>query len=69
MLETATGRVTEINPTRKLIAYSGGEFTPDGRRVLMLSDEKSEVARLVDYDLVSGRKTVLADGGAFGGTF
>lgn len=65
VLETATGRVTEINPTRKLIAYSGGEFTPDGRRVLMLSDEKSEVARLVDYDLASGRKTVVADGGAW----
>ncbi|UTP39833.1 prolyl oligopeptidase family serine peptidase [Phenylobacterium sp. LH3H17] len=65
VLETATGRVTEINPSRKLIAYSGGEFTPDGRRVLMLSDEKSEVARLVEYDLVSGRKTVVADGGAW----
>ncbi|WP_332772160.1 S9 family peptidase [Phenylobacterium sp.] len=65
VLELATGQVTEINPTRKPIAYSGGEFTPDGRRVLMLSDEKSEVARLVEYDLANGRKTVVADGGAW----
>ncbi len=63
VLHTSTGRVTEINPTRKPVAYGGGEFTPDGRRLLMLSDEKSDVARLVEFDLASGRKTVVADGG------
>jgi len=65
VLDLATGKSAEINPTRTPVAYSGGKFTPDGRRVLMLSDEGSEVARLVDYDLTTGQKVVVADGGAW----
>lgn len=65
VLDLATGRTREINRSKTLIAYSGGEFTPDGARVLMQSDEGSEVARLVEYDLASGKKTVVADGGAW----
>uniref|UniRef100_UPI003862117D WD40 repeat domain-containing protein n=1 Tax=Phenylobacterium sp. TaxID=1871053 RepID=UPI003862117D len=65
VLDLATGKSSGINPSRTPVAYSGGEFTPDGRRVLMLSDEGAEVARLVEYDLTTGRKVVVADGGAW----
>jgi dipeptidyl aminopeptidase/acylaminoacyl peptidase len=63
LLDLASGKLTEIHPTNAQIAYAGGEFTPDGRTILTLSDEGSDVARLVSYDLATKRFTPLADGG------
>ncbi|MDP8916484.1 MAG: alpha/beta fold hydrolase [Pseudomonadota bacterium] len=59
LLDLASGRLTEINPSDGRIAYGGGEFTPDGRAVIMTSDEGSDVLRLVRYDLQSGAERVL----------
>ncbi|HYD46004.1 MAG TPA: S9 family peptidase, partial [Phenylobacterium sp.] len=39
LLDLATGRLTELNRSKVEIAYGGGQFTPDGRHVLFLSDE------------------------------
>lgn len=63
VLDLATGALTELNPGKKPISYGGGQFTADGRAVLMLSDEGSEVAKLVSYDLATGKITTVADGG------
>lgn len=59
LLDVATGRLTELNPPKKgatKIAYGGGEFTPDGKSVLLLSDEGSDFLRLVQIDLATGAK-------------
>lgn len=63
LLDLASGQAVELNPSKKQIAYAGGEFTPDGRAILLLSDEGSEVSRLVSYDLASRKFAVVADGG------
>ena len=63
LLDVATGQLTELNPSKKgavKIAYSGGKFTPDGRSVLLLSDEGSDVLRLVQIDLATGAKVTLS---------
>jgi dipeptidyl aminopeptidase/acylaminoacyl peptidase len=59
LLDVATGKLTELNPPRKgatRIAYGGGAFTPDGKSVLLLSDEGSDFLRLVQIDLATGAK-------------
>ncbi|HEY9219497.1 MAG TPA: prolyl oligopeptidase family serine peptidase [Phenylobacterium sp.] len=61
VLDLASGSTTEINPSAAEIAYGEGEFTPDGRALLMISDEGSEFERLVRFELPDGRKTVLAE--------
>jgi dipeptidyl aminopeptidase/acylaminoacyl peptidase len=63
LLDVATGKLTELNPAKKgaaKIAYGGGSFTPDGRAVLLLSDEGSDFQRLVHIDLASGAKVTLS---------
>ncbi|MDR6624798.1 S9 family peptidase [Caulobacter segnis] len=59
LLDVATGKLTELNPPKKgaaKIAYEGGAFTPDGKSVLLLSDEGSDFLRLVQIDLATGAK-------------
>ena len=61
LLDVATGALTELNPGKTKINYSGGKFTPDGRSVLLLlSDEGSDFLRLVRIDLATGAKTNLS---------
>ena len=56
LLDVASGKLTELNPTKTKINYSGGKFTPDGRSVLLLSDEGSDFLRLTQIDLATGAK-------------
>lgn len=65
LLDLAAGRLAEIRPSKTEIAYGAAEFTPDGRAILMESDEGGEVTRLVSYDLASRTFTPVADGGAW----
>ena len=60
LLDVASGRLTELNPTNGKIAYGGGEFMPDGRSILVTSDEGSDVHRLVRMDLRTGRSTPVS---------
>lgn len=63
LLDVATGRLTELNPPKGKalkIAYAGGKFTPDGRSVLLLSDEGSDFLRLTQIDLATGAKVILS---------
>jgi len=59
LLDVGTGKLTEFSPGKK-VAYSGGIFTPDGKSVLLLSDEGSDFARLIQIDLATGAKLSLS---------
>lgn len=58
VIDLATGALTRLTPDIT-VAYSGGEFTPDGRAVLTLSDENSQYQRLVRIDLATGARSML----------
>ncbi|HWU79049.1 MAG TPA: S9 family peptidase, partial [Caulobacter sp.] len=60
LLDVATGKLTELSPGKGKIAYGGGKFAPDGKSVLLLSDEGSDFARLVQIDVASGAKVSLS---------
>ena len=62
LLDLATLRMTEINPTQEKVAYNGGEFTRDGRAIIVTSDQGADVHQLVRIDLADGRRTVLTPG-------
>ncbi|MGZ8363373.1 MAG: S9 family peptidase [Caulobacteraceae bacterium] len=66
LLDLATERLTEINPSKAKIAYGGGAFTPDGKSVLVITNEGSDIARLVDINLANGKKTVLTPDAKWG---
>lgn len=66
LLDTTSGQARQLNPTEEAVAYGGGEFTPDGRSVLMTSDQGADQARLVQLDLASGRITPLTEAGRWG---
>jgi dipeptidyl aminopeptidase/acylaminoacyl peptidase len=59
LLDLTTGKLTELAPSKAKVSYAGGEFTPDGKRVLLLSDRGSDVRRLVEIDVATGKETVL----------
>ena len=58
VLDIASNGLTRITPDLA-VAYSGGEFTPDGRALITLSDENSQFQRLVRIDLASGARQLL----------
>ncbi len=60
LLDLASGKVRELNPSKGTIAYAGGQFTPDGKSVLLLSDEGAEFKRLVQMDLATGKSTPIS---------
>src|SRR5262249_32963080 len=55
------GQMTRLTPDLK-VAYTGGLFLPDGKSVLLLSDEGSQFAGLVQLDLATGARTRLTPG-------
>lgn len=57
-LNLTSGAFTRITPGVRA-SYSGGEFTPDGRAILTLSDESSQFRRLVRIDLATGARQVM----------
>ncbi|MDX2235543.1 MAG: prolyl oligopeptidase family serine peptidase [Hyphomonadaceae bacterium] len=59
LLSVETGALRELTPELN-VAYSGGEFTADGAGVIVISDEGSDFARLVQVDLATGARTPLS---------
>lgn len=59
VLDVTSNALIPITPDLT-ISYAGGEFTPDGRSILTLSDEDSEFKQLVRIDLASGQRTVIS---------
>ena len=59
VLTLSDGKLTELTPDLD-VAYSGGEFTADGRAILTASDENAEFLRLTRIDLATNARTVLS---------
>lgn len=62
VLDTATGRATRIAPDAPAARYDSPRFLADGKTILAISDRVSDVRRLVEIDIASGRERVLTPG-------
>jgi dipeptidyl aminopeptidase/acylaminoacyl peptidase len=60
LLDLTSGKASELNASKKDIAYGGGQFTPDGKSILLTSDQGGDFQRLLQYDLASGRMTPIS---------
>jgi dipeptidyl aminopeptidase/acylaminoacyl peptidase len=60
LLDLASGGVTELAFTSAPARYEEARFTPDGRGILVITDAGSDVRRLVEIDLATGKNTPLA---------
>jgi dipeptidyl aminopeptidase/acylaminoacyl peptidase len=58
LMNVATGALTELTPDLN-VSYGGGEFTADGKAVILTSDEGAEFSQLVRLDLATQARTVL----------
>lgn len=61
VLDLATGQTSRIRESAMPVAYSGGEFTRDGRSIITTSDEGGEALRLVEIALDNGTVTPLTE--------
>lgn len=59
ILDLATGQAEELAFSTRPARYEESRFTPDGRAILTITDADSDVRRLVEFDLASGKRTVL----------
>jgi dipeptidyl aminopeptidase/acylaminoacyl peptidase len=57
-LNLSSGAFTRITPGVRA-SYSGGEFTPDGRAIITISDENAQFRRLMRIDLATGARQVM----------
>ncbi|MEA1013537.1 S9 family peptidase [Sphingosinicella sp. LY1275] len=60
ILDLATGEAREIAFTAKPARYEEARFTPDGKGIIVITDADADNRRLVEIDLTSGKRTVLA---------
>ena len=54
--DTQTGQTTHISKHDGVASITPSDFTPDGKRLLLLSNEGSEFTRVVAHDLATGQK-------------
>ncbi|MDP1617376.1 alpha/beta fold hydrolase [Phenylobacterium sp.] len=66
VLDVASGRLTPVGPTDRQVFYEGGAFANAGASVITLSDDGSEVARPVVFDLATGAMRDLAPDAEWG---
>ncbi|HVM38365.1 MAG TPA: S9 family peptidase [Sphingomicrobium sp.] len=59
ILDLAGGRATELPWTARPARYENARFTPDGKGVIVITDHDSDVRRLVEIDVGSGRRRPL----------
>lgn len=59
LLDLASNKVTEIAPRAGKVLYQSPYFAAGGRSVLAISDKDSDIRRLVQIDIASGKMTVL----------
>lgn len=52
-----SGQTTHITPHQGVASYEAASFTPDSKRLLLLSNDGSEFSRLVAHDLAGGTKS------------
>jgi dipeptidyl aminopeptidase/acylaminoacyl peptidase len=58
LLDIATGKLTEVAPNAK-VAYEGGEFTPGGKSIILMSDKGADNTHLSELNIATGAETVL----------
>ena len=59
LLDLATGQANELPWTTEAARYQDAHFSADGRSLLVISDYRSDLRRLVEIDLATGRRTNL----------
>ena len=59
MLDLASGKATQIAPKAGKVLYTNARLSRDGRSVYAISTKDSDVGRLVQIDIASGKDTVL----------
>ena len=59
LLDLSSGQASELPWTTEPSRYQGARFTRDGRAVLVISDYQSDLRRLVEIDLATGRRANL----------
>jgi dipeptidyl aminopeptidase/acylaminoacyl peptidase len=61
LLDIASGKLEEINPSNKQIAYWGIKFSKDGKGIFLAFDEDSEFRNLHYYDLDTKKMSKIVD--------
>jgi dipeptidyl aminopeptidase/acylaminoacyl peptidase len=59
VLETASGKLTQLNPSTKQIAYGETRFSKDGKGIFFVSDEDTEFQQLRFYDFATRKISSL----------
>ena len=59
LLDPATGNAVELPWTSEPARYESARFSPDGQSILVITDHNSDVRRLVEIDVASGRRRQL----------
>ncbi len=59
LLDLASGKLTQINPSAKKIAYGGARFAADGKGIYVVSDEDTEFQTLRYLELATGKQTPI----------
>lgn len=62
VLDLASGALKGVGPAGRKVAYQGGAFTKDGKGVITLSDDGSDMTRPVVLDIAGGATRDLAPG-------
>jgi dipeptidyl aminopeptidase/acylaminoacyl peptidase len=61
ILDTESGESKHITPHEGDVDYSPQYFSPDGKRLIYLTNEGSEFMYISSYDLATGEKTKIED--------
>lgn len=57
LLDLSSGQVTELPWTNAAARYQNARFSPSGNSILVITDHGSDLLRLVEVDIASGRRT------------
>jgi dipeptidyl aminopeptidase/acylaminoacyl peptidase len=57
LLDLRTGQAAELPWTSDPARYEDARFTPDGNGIIVVTDHGSDVRRLVEIDIATGRRT------------
>jgi dipeptidyl aminopeptidase/acylaminoacyl peptidase len=60
LLDLESGELTQVNPDEE-VAYGGAKFSADGSSLYVVTDEGSEFRRIMEIDLETGSKRVVAE--------
>ena len=59
LLNLATGAATELGWTKETARYENARFTGDGSAITVITDYRSDVRKLVEIDIASGKRVPL----------